>query len=213
MRRAYFVVAAGAVALGGCTTLGTNVSGSFQCEAPDGVCAPSTVIDDQAIAEIEQVTSTELLNPAGPYRIDDGEAPVAGQTLVASQTAAPADTYSLQVVFPAFVDARGVSHERTSVSTTVRLPGRGDAVDALALRGESSSGGRGLLAAAEAAPPYLAIASSPVELPSFVSSSQQASVSGEATPGPVERIKEEVQTALAQGSVRKQAASFPAGTE
>ncbi|MEL6487016.1 MAG: conjugal transfer protein TraV, partial [Pseudomonadota bacterium] len=41
------VLAAG---LGGCTTFGTNVNGSFRCDAPDGVCAPSTVIDDNALA-------------------------------------------------------------------------------------------------------------------------------------------------------------------
>ena len=41
-------------ALGGCTTLGTNVAGSFRCSAPDGVCAPSSVIDDSALARIEE---------------------------------------------------------------------------------------------------------------------------------------------------------------
>ena len=65
-KKAFISLALLGTALGGCTTLGTNVAGSFRCSAPDGVCAPSSVIDDSALARIEETSSTDLLNPAGP---------------------------------------------------------------------------------------------------------------------------------------------------
>ncbi|MBY0342557.1 MAG: hypothetical protein K2Q29_01755, partial [Sphingomonadales bacterium] len=56
------VVAAFGGLLSGCSTLGTNVSANFRCNAPDGICAPSSVIDDSALARIEETSSTDLLN-------------------------------------------------------------------------------------------------------------------------------------------------------
>src|SRR3546814_6268700 len=41
-----------AVALGGCATFGGNIRGDFSCAAPDGICAPSSTIDDRALAMI-----------------------------------------------------------------------------------------------------------------------------------------------------------------
>lgn len=41
-------LAALAVATGGCAVLGGNVKGSFSCRAPEGNCAPTSVIDDAA---------------------------------------------------------------------------------------------------------------------------------------------------------------------
>ena len=53
-------------ALAGCTTLGTNINGSFACGAVgQGTCAPATVIDDRALAEI---TGDASYIPAGPFR-------------------------------------------------------------------------------------------------------------------------------------------------
>lgn len=205
------VAASGLIA--GCTTLGTNVNGSFRCEAPDGVCAPSTVIDDGALAEIQRVSSTELLTPAGPYTIDDGEVPVPDAILAsADHVERGADTYRLRVVFPAFVDARGQLHDRASVHTDVRLPGRGDTVDALALRGSHGSGGRGLLAAAESAPPFLAVAS-PSNLIDQVQPADPDGAQLAVGPGPIDRIKEEVATTLSTDRPRRQAASFPGTPE
>ena len=37
-----------AATIGGCTTLGGNVKGDFACRAPDGTCAPTSIIDEQA---------------------------------------------------------------------------------------------------------------------------------------------------------------------
>ncbi|GGD82186.1 hypothetical protein [Croceicoccus mobilis] len=189
-------------ATSGCTTFGTNVNGSFRCEAPDGVCAPSTVIDDEALARIDY-TSTDLLSPAGPYQIDEG-LPASGVIVAdAAPVSRTPPSYTLDVVFPGYVDVSGQQHARSSVQTEVFLPGRGDAVDAVLARADRG-GPAGLLAAAESAPSFLAIA--PVREPA---QSPVAVAQAEVRPDPVERIKSEVQTTLASSRARKQAASFP----
>lgn len=38
------------VLVAGCVSLGGNVKGNFVCRAPDGMCAPTSKIDDQALA-------------------------------------------------------------------------------------------------------------------------------------------------------------------
>lgn len=105
-------IAAVTFGLSACTTLGTNVSGKFRCEAADGICAPSLVIDDSAIARIEETTSADLLNPAGPFRMDDGiSAPVRGQSLgFEALVARSSPSYELSVVFPGYTDAAGTAH-------------------------------------------------------------------------------------------------------
>lgn len=111
----------GSVALSGCTTFGTNVSGDFACKAPNGTCAPSMVIDDRALAMI--IGSSSYL-PAGPYPV----APTRGSPQIASSTARAVvspvamtrtDQKVLTVVFPAHVDARGRLYEATTVRTVV----------------------------------------------------------------------------------------------
>jgi hypothetical protein len=153
------VVAAFGGLLSGCSTLGTNVSANFRCNAPDGICAPSSVIDDSALARIEETSSTDLLNPAGPFRMDDGiDAPVHDTHLVSTAPVArSAPRYQLSVVFPGFTDASGTAHARRVVSTEALLPGRGDAMEQIARRGHKAARSRGLLAAAESAPPVLAV--------------------------------------------------------
>jgi len=219
------LLSAATLAAGGCTTLGTNVSGKFACEGPDGICAPSTSIDDGAIASIE-TTSTELLDPAGPYQIDEGYGVPAAPVLAATAAVPPSlqadSSYTLRVVFPAFVDGAGQLHERAAVETSVRLPGRGDAVTALALRG-SGSGRQGLLAAAERAPSLLALAApagparAPLAGPALPSAEPGEVPAPEAVavaaPDPVARIRDQVQTALNAERPRQQAASFPGTPE
>ncbi|MEM6409962.1 MAG: hypothetical protein AAF683_00335 [Pseudomonadota bacterium] len=203
--------------LGGCTTFGTNINGSFRCDAPDGVCAPSTVIDDNAIARIEETSSTDLLNPAGPYQMDDGiDAPVHNlAALEAPAVARPAPSYQLSVVFPGYTDASGTAHARKVVQTEAALPGRGDAMETMAMRGRRPARNQGLLAAAESAPPYLAIApevlTSP--LPPSVSESPVAVAEANAL-NPIEEIEAKVSERLsAQQQARRQAASFPGTVE
>jgi conjugal transfer pilus assembly protein TraV len=214
------LLAVSSLVAAGCTTLGTNVSGSFVCEGPQGVCAPSSSIDDGAIAEISQTESTEQLTPAGPYRIDEGMGRAIGPVMAAAPPAAAptqsADSrYTLKVVFPAHVDATGQLHERASVETSVQMPGYGDAVTSLAQRGPGS-GRQGLLAAAERAPSLLAMAASaPVPAPVAEAAPAAAEPTGEAVAvtDPVTRIRDQVQTALAAQAPRRQAGSFPATPE
>ena len=114
------VAVGGSVALAGCTTFGTNVSGDFSCRAPDGTCAPSMVIDDRALA---MITGGSAYQPAGPYPV----APVRSNSQMASLgvrqgTPAPiarTDQKVLTVIFPAHVDARGRLYEATTVRTVV----------------------------------------------------------------------------------------------
>ena len=205
-------VAAIGVCMSGCTTLGTNVNGSFRCDAPDGVCAPSTVIDDSAIARIEETSSSDLLNPVGPFQMDDGiEAPIHNAVVAdAAAVARSSPSYELAVVFPGYTDATGTVHARRVVTTDALLPGRGDAMDAIAMRGEQPSRNRGLLAAAESAPPYLAIA------PGVLAGSDEAAVQiASATSGnAVAEIEAKVSQRLsAHQRSRRSAPGFPGTVE
>lgn len=125
-----FCAAAGLVlSLSGCTTFGTNVNSKFRCGTAESVCAPSMVIDDGALARIEETSSGDLLNPAGPFRMDDGIDTPVREPVLASQTmmARTAPSYQLSVVFPGYTDSAGSLHERRVVRTQAALPGRGDA--------------------------------------------------------------------------------------
>jgi len=206
------------LALGGCSTFGGNVSGSFRCSAPDGICAPSTAIDDGAIAQIEATSSTELLSPAGPYRIDDGDTvPQArtGTMAVASVSSRShpeaVESFALDIVFPAFTDRRGQSHERRVVRAQMALPGRGDAVDELALRASSQDSGRGLLGAAESAPPVLALLDQSRPAAIRPGSTASEASGGAVSSGAIEAIQAEVETMLdaPRTGPRRTAASFP----
>jgi conjugal transfer pilus assembly protein TraV len=139
----------------GCTTFGTNVSGSFRCEAPDGICAPSTVIDDRALQEIVRGDRVGFASPAGLYKVDDGiavgrEAKDDGGP-PASQTT-PTEEFRLSVVFPAYTDVDGVVHARSLASVEAHLPGRTAVSVDLARRSRNGEGSPGLLAAAQGAP-------------------------------------------------------------
>lgn len=86
--------------LAGCTTLGGNVSGDFACRAPQGDCAPASVIDARAIASL-----------AG-----DADRPAAAPRHPGNVRAEPGDLArtserKLRIVFPAHVDAAGIFHE------------------------------------------------------------------------------------------------------
>ncbi len=229
------IIAALALGLGlsACTTMGTNVNANFRCEAADSVCAPSTVIDDSALAKIEETASVDLLNPAGPFRMDDGiDAPVHAPGLGAEPLIArAAPSYELAVVFPGYTDAAGSVHEKRIVRTQASLPGRGDAMETMAMRGAKPARSQGLLAAAESAPPYLAIApdlvgpaaplapgqSSPPPVALAAAGEGAAPVpSAVAAPAnPIAEIEAQVAEKLAaqQRLPRREAVSFPATPE
>lgn len=218
--------------LSACTTFGTNVNANFRCEAADSVCAPSTVIDDSALAKIEETSSGDLLNPAGPFRMDDGiDAPVHAPSIGAEQLIARATpSYELAVVFPGYTDAAGTVHAKRTVRTQASLPGRGDAMETMAMRGAKPARSQGLLAAAESAPPYLAISADLMgsrDPSTHVSHTAVAAVAvaevrdGAASPAaalpvnPIAEIEAQVSEKLAaqQRLPRREAASFPATPE
>lgn len=195
-------------ALGGCTTFGTNVSGDFRCKAPDGTCAPSTRIDDQALSAITEGDRTGFASPTGSYAVDDGIIGGASRAAV-SPTRAPTGStggYELSVVFPAYTDAAGAQHERRVVRTSVGLPGRSASSIELANRARGLVPGgtdvHGLLAAAQEAPTLFSVGE-----PSATSLGPDRNVGARTRPGEIERIRADVDARLA-GQPRRHAAPF-----
>jgi conjugal transfer pilus assembly protein TraV len=112
--------------------LGDNVKGSFVCSAPGGTCAPSTLIDDQALALI-QSARPEPLGSHSPVIVRRAEAragafPSARSRSASGRSAGAArvsdnlfhrDARTLRLVFPAYVDDAGNLHEARVVHTVV----------------------------------------------------------------------------------------------
>ena len=88
------------VLTGGCSTLGGNVSGDFACRAPEGSCAPTTLIDAAA-------TGIDAQANAAP-------APAA--------TSASNTGQSLRIVLAAHRDEAGRTHEARVVLVTLPEP-------------------------------------------------------------------------------------------
>ena len=149
------VLGLAATQMAACTTfLGSNIKGSFSCNAPGGTCAPSTVIDDQALSVIQ---NARPMSPAGPYFQPSARrpAPVAalapagrGRLAAASEGLVHRERRVLKVVFPSYVDGAGNLHEPRIVHTVAdeggwmqlssgapnagdQVTGRGDAAAAI----------------------------------------------------------------------------------
>ena len=112
-------------ALGGCTTLGGNVKGSFSCSAPDGICAPSSSIDDRALAMISGDSGTAGAVPAGPV-IDPGPRARASRTAatgprvpVGQGDPRRSQERVLRIVFQPYIDEFGRLHEASAVHAVV----------------------------------------------------------------------------------------------
>lgn len=99
-----FAAASLAATVAGCATLGGNVKGDFDCRAPEGSCAPTTLIDSAAIGEagIGSAPGTATNQPPSPV----------GPRV--------SDTRSLRIVIAAYRDAAGREHEARVVH--VALP-------------------------------------------------------------------------------------------
>jgi conjugal transfer pilus assembly protein TraV len=113
-------------ALNGCATFGSNVKGSFSCTAPDGICAPSSSIDDRALAMIAGDSSAADVSPAGPYmesRPKPKTAPTAavGRRLSIGQPD-PRRTQErvLRIVFQPYIDEQGRLHEASAIHAVVQ---------------------------------------------------------------------------------------------
>jgi len=142
----------------GCTTMGGNINGNFTCVAPDGICAPSSTIDDRALAMIAGEDGDRMITPAGPY-----SAPQSAGRGFDTADAAPARSQErvLRIVFPAQIDGAGRLHEQTAVHAVVE---RGEWQRALASNAvattpaqvQAATGGDTLLAAVDRAdPPFM----------------------------------------------------------
>lgn len=108
------VAAAALVAMSGCASLGTNVKGSFACSAPDGICAPTSTIDDQALAMLQ---GDVPVTPAGPY---SALTRTPGLVRAAIGGLARTQDKIVRIVFPPHVDAQGRYHEKTAVHAVVQ---------------------------------------------------------------------------------------------
>jgi len=111
--------------LSGCTTLGGNVKGSFSCQAPNGVCAPSSVIDDRALAMISSEAG-DVTVPAGPYVPGPAKPRATKAAIVAAAAPPPGQPEGartqdrvLRIVFMPYVDDRGRLHEASAVHAVV----------------------------------------------------------------------------------------------
>jgi conjugal transfer pilus assembly protein TraV len=193
-----------------CTSLGTNVSGSFRCEAPDGICAPSVAIDDRALTEIIDAEAREGAAPAGRFAVDDGE-PDRTRPPDGAGPAVVTATYQLSVIFPAYTDAEGVSHERRTETAQVGLPGRTASSVELAARSRGYAVAGGLLAAAQSAP-VIEPRGAADAARSRPAPNLQGVVEPPATTDPIGRIKADVDTSLRHG-MRRNAQPFPAQEE
>lgn len=103
------------VPLAGCMTSGTNMHGDFACRAPNGTCAPMSVIDGKAVAGMGATAQ-----PVGG--IVDPAMPREGRVVTASADGTPPGRTAdrvLRVVFPAHIDASGIYHDEASAHAVV----------------------------------------------------------------------------------------------
>ena len=89
------------LATSGCAVLGGNVKGNFSCRAPEGDCAPTSVIDGRATAT------------AG----EKADAPPVQHPVTAASTSG-----TLKVVLAAYRDAQGRSHAARVVEVPLPEP-------------------------------------------------------------------------------------------
>lgn len=102
----------------GCSTFGGNVKGNFACRAPDGSCAPTSVIDAEVTREAGNLSAS----------------------VIASRAGSDASPRRLQIVIASYRDAQGRDHEPRIVHVAIadspakdwRAPlGTGDVLRAL----------------------------------------------------------------------------------
>lgn len=107
-------VLAATASLGACTSLGGNIQGNFSCRAPDGICAPTSTIDDAALALIG---GDESVIPAGPYSAPSTETPRLIRT--AANEPVRSGEKVLRIVFPSHIDKAGRFRETTAIHAVV----------------------------------------------------------------------------------------------
>ena len=115
MHRSIPLFALAALALSGCTHLGTNISGQFSCRAQAN---PTHGAGCQPLSEVDSAAIRQLL------KSDEGDPSAALEQMRQRITLASSDTArtgerTLRIVFPAHVDAAGTLHDEAAVWTVV----------------------------------------------------------------------------------------------
>jgi conjugal transfer pilus assembly protein TraV len=219
------VVGFAATQLAACTSLfGGNIKGSFACSAPGGTCAPSTVIDDQALSAIQNARPmTPVRVPAGPYfRQPNAGRPVtaalapsgSGRFANASEGMVHRQRRVLKVVFPSFVDGGGNLHEPRIIHAVVDDGGWMELSAGALNAGDQVEGRAVSLASAALLPaPALPVAQDEVTVPTALATeelvvaappSQEAVAAARAkdaalkSGNPIDAIRAEVQARLTQ---------------
>ena len=201
---------AGAASMSGCASFGGNVKGTFACAAPEmGSCAPSSVIDDRALAMIVGEAGDSQISPAGPYPTSSPEA----RSYQAAAKPSRTGEKVLRIVFPSHIDPEGRLHDQMSVHAVVD---RGDwqsasSANAVARSPEevaAATGGDTLLAAVERA--ETPIAEIDPDMPSADTvAAARARAQGAARAGedPIGTIRDDVAKRLAKAPRRAQGAT------
>jgi conjugal transfer pilus assembly protein TraV len=113
-KSASFIALATLLLSSGCATLlGGNVKGNFACSAPGGTCAPTQVIDDQALSD----TTDGSLTPAA----DKQDSQLNGYQRTAVGAPPPLRTGErvLRIVFPPRIDRFGRYREAVAIHAVV----------------------------------------------------------------------------------------------
>lgn len=207
--------------LASCTTLGGNIKGNFSCVAPDGICAPSSTIDDRALAMIAGEDGDRMITPAGPYSVpatdDRGGQSIAARSVAggfqsAAATPARSQERVLRIVFPAQIDGAGRLREQTAIHAVVQ---RGEWQRELAsnvvattpAEVATAAGGDTLLGAVDRADPPITGDADGVD-PDMPSAAAVAAVRAPADP--VGDIKDQVARQLARNTRRVPVSTTPA---
>ena len=103
-----------AASLGACMSFGGNVKGDFSCRAPGGICAPTSTIDDAALALIG---ADQGVVPAGPYSAPTMGAPRMIQA--GANEPVRSGEKVLRIVFPSHIDRAGRFRETTAIHAVV----------------------------------------------------------------------------------------------
>ena len=206
--------------LASCTTLGGNIKGNFSCVAPDGICAPSSTIDDRALAMIAGEDGDRMITPAGPYSApatdDRGGQSIAARSVAggfqsAAATPARSQERVLRIVFPAQIDGAGRLREQTAIHAVVQ---RGEWQRELAsnvvattpAEVATATGGDTLLAAVDRADPPITGDTDGVD-PDMPSAAAVAAARAPADP--VGDIKDQVARQLARNPRRMPVSTTP----
>ena len=162
MRASPLLILPAALALTGCASMGGNVKGNFICRAPDGICSPTSNIDDQAIASMM------------------GGAAAGAAAPIAANAPAAHSAASLKVVLPARTDRFGRWRDETVVYVEPQLAAGHSADRHLAGPGAAIPARLSLVELAAGAP-------APAELASVSQPTSAKPITGEVFRAEVER--------------------------